>query len=154
MERAGVKHAYAATARYDPGLAWLGELVRGGAIGTVREMEYSFRLAFPLRTPWSWWDDLALGGGWLNQLLPHLLGSAMTITGGEVQRVVGQARPGRLQAPVVPDIHTFGALFSGDMEPTPDAAAHLDWRACDADGAFTTLMCGQTPQRGTCSSAR
>ncbi|MGH2409044.1 MAG: Gfo/Idh/MocA family protein, partial [Chloroflexota bacterium] len=97
VERAGVKHAYTATARYDPGIAWLSELVGDGAIGTVREMDYTFRLAFPLRTPWSWWDVLAEGGGWLNQILPHVLGTTMAITGGEVQRVMGQASPGRRQ---------------------------------------------------------
>ncbi len=147
VQRAGVKHAYAATARYDPGLAWLGELVRDGAIGTVREMDCQFRLAFPLRTPWSWWDDLALGGGWLNQLLPHVLGAAMMITGGEIQRVVGQARPGRPLAPVVPDIHDFEVLFSGKKDPTPEDAIHLEWRACDADGAFTALVTVSSPQR-------
>lgn len=139
-ESAGVKHAYTATARYDPGMAWLSELVGDGAIGTVREMDYAFRLPFPLRTPWSWWDVLALGGGWLNQVLPHVLGVAMSITGGEVQRVMGEARPGRQKAPVVPDIHNFEVLFSGEKDPTPEEAAHLDWRACDADGVFTALF--------------
>jgi len=146
VERAGVKHAYAATGRYDPSIAWLGELVGDGAIGTVREIACTFRLPFPLRTPWSWWDVLTLGGGWLNQILPHVLGVAMTITGGEVQRVMGQARLGRRQAPVVPDIHHFDVLFRGEKDPTPEAARHLEWRGCDADGAFTALM--------TISSAR
>ena len=138
-ERAGVKHAYAATGRYDPSVVWLGELVRGGAIGAVREIEYSLRLAFSPLTPWHWWDVLAEGGGWLNWSA-HMFGMLMTITGGEVQRVMGEARPGRRQAPVVPDIHDFRLVYTGARNPTPEEAAQLEWRACDADGAFTALF--------------
>ena len=35
--KAGVKHAYAATHRYDPSVAWLAELVKDGAIGQPGE---------------------------------------------------------------------------------------------------------------------
>jgi predicted dehydrogenase len=140
VERAGVKHAYASTHRYDPSVAWLGELVRDGAIGTLREIEYTFRLGFPPLAPWGWWDSLAAGGGLLNNWLTHVLGMVMTITGGDLQRVMGEARPGRQQAPVVPDIHDFRVLFTGEKNPTPEEATQLEWRACDADGASTALL--------------
>jgi predicted dehydrogenase len=140
VERAGVKHAYASTFRYDPGITWLGELVRDGAIGAVREIEYTFRAAFPPLSPWGWWESLAAGGGRLNGLFPHALGMLATITGGEVQHVMGHTRPGRQQAPVVPDVHDFRMLFTGEKNPTPEEAAHLEWRACDADAAISALL--------------
>jgi hypothetical protein len=102
-----VKHAYASTHRYDPSIAWLGELVRDGAIGTVREIEYTCRLALPPLSLWGWWDMLVAGGGVLINWFTHVLGMVATITGGDLLRVMGQARPGRPQAPVVPDIHDF-----------------------------------------------
>jgi predicted dehydrogenase len=63
-----------------------------------------------------------------------------TITGGEVQRVMGHTRPGRQHAPVVPDIHDFRVLFTGERNPTREEAAHLEWRACDAESAFSALL--------------
>jgi predicted dehydrogenase len=140
VERAGVKHAYASTFRYDPSVAWLGELVRDGAIGAVREVEYSLRGDLLAVAPWGWWSILAAGGGMLNGIFTHALGMLTTITGGEVQRVMGQARPTRLQAPVVPDIHDFRVLFTGEKNPTREEAAHLEWRACDADGDCSALL--------------
>jgi predicted dehydrogenase len=141
VEHAGVKHAYAATMRCDPSVVWLGELVRSGAIGTLREIEYAFRFSFmsPL-SPWTWWLDLASGGGSLNQLLPHTLGMLATITGGMVVRVVGEARPWRVRAPVVPDIHDFRVLFTGERNPTPEEAERLEWRTSDVDGGFSALL--------------
>ncbi|HWE64548.1 MAG TPA: hypothetical protein VHB98_22765, partial [Chloroflexota bacterium] len=133
-------HAYASTHRYDPSVAWLGELVRDGAIGVLREIEYTCRFGFPALSPWGWWDILAAGGGFLNGFFTHVLGMLATITGGELQRAMGQARLGRQQAPVVPDIHDFRMLFTGEKNPTLEEAAHLEWRACDADGAFSALL--------------
>lgn len=140
VERAGVKHAYGSTYRYDPSVVWLGELVRDGAIGALREIEYTLRFAFPPLAPWGWWDSLAAGGGFLNSFFTHVLGMVATITGGELQRVMGQAYPGRRQAPVVPDIHDFRVLFTREKNPTPEEATYLAWRACDADGAFSALL--------------
>jgi predicted dehydrogenase len=31
-------------------------------------------------------------------------------------------------------------LFSGERNPTPEEAAHLEWRACDAESAFSALL--------------
>jgi len=139
-QHAGIKHAYASTHRYDPSVAWLRELVQGGAIGVVREVEYTLRYRAEDLAPWTWWDSLAAGGGYLNNWFTHVLGMLATISGGDVQRVTGLARTGRLQAPVVPNIHDFRVLFNGEKNPTPDEAAHLEWRACDADSAFSAIL--------------
>ena len=47
VERAGVKHAYAVTHHYDPSVRWLAGLVRDGTIGTLREVEGTFRRYLP-----------------------------------------------------------------------------------------------------------
>lgn len=143
-ESAGVKHAYASTHRYDPSVVWLGELVRDGAIGAVREVEYTFRGGFPPLSPWGWWDVLASGGGFLNNWFTHVLGMLATITDGTVVRATGEARPTRPQAPVVPDIHDFRVLFTSEKTPTPEEAARLEWRACDGDGSFSALLTATT----------
>jgi predicted dehydrogenase len=139
-DRAGVRHAYAATQPYGPSVAWLAELVRGGAIGRLREIDGTFRSAAfqsPL-TPWSWADRVASGGGVLNNGLPHWLGILAAITGGGPVRVTGAALAGRERAPVVPELHDFRQLRA--QTPTPEAAAHLEWRACDADVGFSALL--------------
>lgn len=51
VNAAGVKHAYAATHRYDPSAAWLAELLRDGAIGKVGEVEATFRRHLHPLTP-------------------------------------------------------------------------------------------------------
>ena len=60
--RAGIKHALAATHRYDPSVRWLAELVREGAIGRLLDAEFAQRLFFAPLRPWSWADTVATGG--------------------------------------------------------------------------------------------
>ncbi len=140
VKDAGVKHAYAATQRYDPSVAWLNELVRDGAIGTLHEIVATFRINFPPLMPWSWIATLAAGGGLMNNTLPHFLGILETITGGELVRVMGETRLLIKEAPVVPDLHDFRAWLKKGSELTPEEAKHLEWRACDGDNAFSSLM--------------
>jgi predicted dehydrogenase len=135
---AGVKNAYAATHRYDPSVAWLAELVRDGAIGRVGEVEGTFRRHVHPLTPWTWYDSVALGGGLLHNALPHWLGILQRVLGGELEAVVGETRPVREKAPLVPDIHDF--RLRGARRPTPEEAASLEWRQCDADSGFTALL--------------
>lgn len=139
-ERAGIKHAYAATHCYAPGVAWLGELVRDGAIGEVGEIVMTARLNYPRLTPWSWVHTLAAGGGFLNNTLPHALGILERITGGRIIRATGHARVLVDRAPVVSDIHDFRALVATGAQLTPDQAAGLAWRPADADTAFVGLL--------------
>jgi predicted dehydrogenase len=135
---AGVKHAYAATHRYDPSVVWLAELVRDGAIGSVGEVEGTFRRHVNPLTPWTWYDSVALGGGLLHNALPHWLGILQRVLGGELQAAVGETRRVRERAPVVPDIHDF--RLRGARRPTAEEAAGLEWRDCDADSGFTALL--------------
>jgi predicted dehydrogenase len=136
---AGVKHAYAATHRYDPSVAWLVELLRSAVIGPLQHISYTVQASHtgPL-TPWSWADSLALGGGSLNNAFPHMLGILATLGGGQLVRAVGEARVLRRRAPVVPELHDFRQR--GSRTPTPAEAERLEWLPCDADRAFTALL--------------
>jgi predicted dehydrogenase len=138
VRQAGVKHAYAATHRYDPSVAWVAELLREGTIGNLLEVEGTFRRRIPELTPWSWYDTVATGGGLLHNAFPHWLGILMTATGGEPQRVMGEVRVLRQRAPVIENLHDFRER--GQRMPTPEEAARMEWRACDADSAFSALL--------------
>ncbi|GIX05860.1 MAG: hypothetical protein KatS3mg115_0263 [Candidatus Poribacteria bacterium] len=140
VRQAGVKHAYAATHRYDPSVAWLAELVRDGAIGTLWEMEMRIRTGFPRPMPWSWMRMLASGGGVLNNLLPHLLGIFERVTSGQVVRAMGAAKVYSTKAPVVPDIHDFREWIRTGAALTPEQLSALEWRPCDADDAFVAIL--------------
>jgi predicted dehydrogenase len=133
VQRAGVKHAYAATHRYDPTVAWLAELVADGVIGSLTEIEATVTFGPPELTPWGWMDSLAAGGGILNQGFPHSAGMLERVTGGRITRAMGYARCDRTRAPVVPDLHDFRQRWSD--RPNAGEAAELEWRACDADGS-------------------
>ncbi|NOU97150.1 hypothetical protein GC093_28570 [Paenibacillus sp. LMG 31456] len=138
VQQAGVKHAYAATWKYDPSIMWFSELALSGSIGKIREIDCSYRIfrGGNLK-PWTWWSRLETGGGLLNNGLPHILGILANITGGLPLRVTGEARVLRDRAPVVlHDIHDFRRQNT----PTLEEAEKLEWRDCDSDGAFTALL--------------
>ncbi|WP_308636276.1 Gfo/Idh/MocA family protein [Paenibacillus silvisoli] len=138
-DQAGVKHAYAATWKYDPSYVWLSELAQSGDIGAIQEIDCCFRMQRDgAISPWSWWDSLAAGGGFLNNALPHLLGILSSVTGGVPLRVTGEARVLRERAPFVTDLHDLRLSYA--HTPTAEEAEKLEWRACDADGAFTALF--------------
>jgi predicted dehydrogenase len=139
VEQAGVKHAYAATHRYDPHIAWLAELLHNDMIGGLREIEVLGRYSLVTElTPWFWWDSLATGGGALNAGLTHILGILETVIGTQVVKVTGEARVLRQRAPVVPELHDY--RLRRTETPTAAEAANLEWRACDADNAFSALL--------------
>lgn len=135
---AGVKHAYAATHRYDPSVVWLAELVKDGTIGRVGEVEGTFRRHIHPLTPWTWYDSVELGGGLLHNALPHWLGILQRVLGGRIQAAVGETRRVRERAPVVSDIHDF--RLRGAMRPTAEEAERMEWRECDSDSGFTALL--------------
>jgi predicted dehydrogenase len=139
VERAGVKHAYAATHRYDPSVVWLAELVYDGAIGELRELDVTWRRGhfFPPLAPWTWMDIVAAGGGVLNNGLPHWLGMLERMIGGPLHRVTGEAQVLRHRAPFVPGIHDLRQVWT--HAPSPEDASELTWRECDAEGAATML---------------
>jgi predicted dehydrogenase len=152
VEAAGVRHAYAATHRYDPSVAWLAELVRDGTIGTLREILWTSRFNFPPLLPWSWALSLEAGGGALNNALTHFLGMLERILDGPLVRATGEARLLADKAPVVPGIHDFRHWIGKAQELTPDAAEGLEWRACDADGAFSACSASVRPGAARCRS--
>ena len=75
------------------------------------------------------------------------LGILATVTGGGPVRVAGAALAGRARAPVVPALHDFRQLRA--QTPPPEAAAHLEWRECDADVGFAALLRFAPDQAGT-----
>ena len=145
MERTGLKTAYASTHRYDPSVAWLAELIQQGTIGDLLEIEGTFRRHTAPLTPFGWYDRLESGGGLLNNAFPHWLGILTSLTGWQIARAMGESRVLRHTAPVVPDIHDFRER--GKRAPTADDAQHLEWRACDADNAFSALLRYRNSQR-------
>ena len=148
VERAGIVHAYAATGRYRPHVAWMSELVEQGAIGDLYEIDVLERQAqpFPPMMPWGWWSSFRAGGGWLNQTTTHMLGMLETIVGGPVRRAVGETLRVHERAPVIPGIHDFRQLMRGEIPPVEDPAA-LAWREVDIDEAASVLLTLDTPRR-------
>ena len=142
VKAADVKHAYAATHRYDPGYARLNELIQEGVIGTLHEIVVTTRgrRSPSLVMPWSWMLTLDAGGGALNNGLPHLLGILQTVTAGEAVRAMGEARVLTTEAPVVPDLHDYRDWLKQGGKLTRENAALLEWRPIDADNAFSALM--------------
>lgn len=80
-ERARVKHAYAATSRYDPAFAYTRALLAEGLIGQVREIEYMLHTSASPLWSYSWFHQLGLGGGGLNNGFTHQLGQVLFMTG-------------------------------------------------------------------------
>ena len=145
VRSAGVKHAYAATHRYDPSVTWAARLLREGVIGSLTEMDFVLIAPFiKATTPWSWNDVLADGGGMLNNALPHFLGMIETIVDGKVTWATGEARVLRESAPFVPDLHDWRQVMGAEL--TEEEAGKLECKECDADGAFSALLKVDGPQ--------
>lgn len=83
-------------------------------------------------------DSQALGGGMLNNGATHVFAMLERIIGGRLLQATGEARTLRHTAPVIPNLHDYRQIFS-DMPSAAEAAA-LEWRACDADHAFSALL--------------
>jgi predicted dehydrogenase len=138
VERAGVKHAYAATGCYAPAIIHVQALIAQGAIGQLREVESVLRWYLPIAAlPYSWVHQLEQGGGLLNNIFVHKLAQVLRATGGTVRAAVGEARPSADPSPVGPPIHDFRELF-GPIEGW-DPAQATEWRQGDADMAYTVM---------------
>ena len=138
-ERAGVKHAYAATQQYDPSIMWMAELLHSGIVGQLQEVDALFRVnGTQAYRPWGWMDQLATGGGMLNNGLSHILAILERTIGGQVMRVTGTAQVLRRRAPYVDSIHDYRQLNM--QEPSAEEANRMEWRDCDADNAFSALL--------------
>jgi predicted dehydrogenase len=136
VERAGLKHGYAATGRYAPTIQQTRQLLADGIIGRVRDIESFARLNVPMwRFPYCWLHRLELGGGMLNNLFTHHLAQVLYVTQGAVHAIAGEARLLSDRAPVGPTIHDFRQLFALAGTWNPEQAT--EWRAADADMAYT-----------------
>ena len=145
--QAKIKHAYAATHRYDPSTSWVAELLAKQTIGQLQEIDLSLKVPYmKASTPWGWMDSLAQGGGLLNNGLPHFLSVLEKMLAGKLQAVVGEARVIRKKAYYVPDIHDYRHFLS--KEVTATEGAEFAWRDCDADNAFSALLQFETKLAG------
>ncbi len=139
----GLRHAYAATRRYDPSVAWLSDLVQGGNIGKVQraEVHVSARLEAPL--PFSWVVRLDQGGGLLNNHFPHLASILERVLGGTIRHASGSARFDLHEAPVMPRIHDYRDLQ--EQANTMDPSQATEWLRCDVDTAYEAQLALDTP---------
>jgi predicted dehydrogenase len=136
VERAGVKHAYAATGCYSAAIIHAQALIAQGAIGRLREVESVLRWFIPIgEMPHCWLHQLEQGGGMLNNVFVHKLAQVLRATGGVVRAAMGEARASASPIPVGPPIHDFRELF-GRIEGW-NAAQATEWRQGDADMAYT-----------------
>ncbi len=139
-QNANVKHAYAATGLYGPVTFWLRELLQQGRIGQPHEVMFAMRLNISPLMPWSWLDSLSHGGGALNNVLPHLLGTLETCLDGKIVRVKGEAQVRRTQAPIDDSLHDIRAAMAKGRELTEAEAQQMEWRTSDSDGTAWVLL--------------
>jgi predicted dehydrogenase len=143
VEAAGVKHAYAATQRYGPEVAWLAELLRDGAIGELIEVVGVFRSppgTPPSVRPWVWMADVRAGGGRLFNGFTHDLAILGTILGSPPLRVMGRVQTSRYEATVVPGIHDIRQAGAVLKTVTPEYAATLPRRGVTAEEGFSAIL--------------
>jgi predicted dehydrogenase len=144
VEKAGVKHGYAATGCYAPAIIHTQMLIAQGLIGRIYEIESVIHLNLPLLLPYCWLHQLDLGGGLLNNVFTHLLAQVLRATGGVVQAAAGETRTLIERTPVGPTIHDFRDVFPllGTWAPTQAS----EWRPVDADLAYTIIVQLRLPQ--------
>ncbi len=143
VENAGVKHAYAATHHYDLAFAHAEELLSGGLIGRVREIEYRFHLDRSPLLPYHWSHQLSKGGGSLYASLTHGLTQLRRATGATVIAATGEARTLIDRAPIGPEIHYYRDLSEHTIDP--EQAEACEWGVVDSDQAYTVLLELQMP---------
>lgn len=137
VEAAGVRHAYAATRRYDPSVQALAAWVRAEPLGRLLEVEVRLTSALVAPLPWSWVLDLAQGGGLLNNHFPHVLAILETVLGGTVARASGTACFDISSAPVLEEIHDYRSHVERIEVLSPDEIAALEHRPTDADTRYS-----------------
>jgi predicted dehydrogenase len=151
VERAGVKHGYAATGCYGAPYLHVRTLLAQGLIGQVREIEYLLHLgSLPPTLPYSWFHQLKEGGGMLNNVFTHQLQQVLLMTGGTIMAAMGATRCHLDRAPVGPPLHDFRQLFSSVL--TAEQAVAAEWRPCDSDFGYTVLAQLQLPDGQTATA--
>lgn len=142
---ADVRHAYAATRRYDPSVQALAHWVREAPLGQPMSVEVNLQSALVAPLPWSWVLDLAQGGGLLNNHFPHILAILETVLGGTVARASGTAHFDIASAPVVDGIHDYREHVARIEAMPPSEVAELEHKPCDADTRYTADLVFDTP---------
>jgi predicted dehydrogenase len=137
---AGIKHAYAATLRYDPSVSWLTELVQTGVIGDLRNMFYELRMDHPPFEAFGWWSMVATGGGPINNFFTHMLPIFESVAGGEVVRAVGTSSQTHHRVPVMPSWVDERMRVRPETYPPLEELATLEWRDFDAETDVTALL--------------
>jgi predicted dehydrogenase len=135
VEKANVKHAYAATGCFAPVMMQAQKLLSEGLIGQVRETELIMHMNTSLYQPYHWFHQLDQGGGWLYQGLTHFLTVIASITGARVVAASGEARRLIERAPVGPTLHDFREFSQAAMEPEKVE----EWREVNSDSSFTVM---------------
>ena len=138
VRTAGVRHAFASTHQYDPSVAWVRELLGQGIIGVLQQVQVSIASQAARLRPWTWANDLASGGGMLNQGQPHVFGILERLIGGEITGATGWADRIERMLPVVPGVHDHRELSRFSL--TPEQAAQYPQRMADADTAQVMLL--------------
>lgn len=137
VEHAGVKHAYAPASCLSPAITVARDLVADGLIGTLTGVESTHHAGWGLPRPYSWMDDLNLGGGALNNLFTHKLAQVLRVTGGTPASIAGEARNFRPRVPVGARVHDFRELF---RPLTGEEVEAMPWRPADADTSYSVIM--------------
>ncbi len=147
VDAAGIKHAFAATHRYDPGTVYLAKLIREGSIGALRHIDFTFCGPFDdLLAAWDVNETLHYGGGIMNMGFTHQLGMIERIAAGPVVAVAGEARVNRTRSPVFSlDYHDTREREDHKRSLTEEQASQLEWRPRDGDDAGTVLFQVDSP---------
>ena len=144
VEDAKVKHAFAATHQYDPGVTYIRHLIlKERIIGELKEVDIEYtrlvdKTSPNMVKPWNWVSSILYGGGPLNNGLTHKLGMLEKMTGQQVVATVGAARFITKKAPIVSNIYDFRDWCNTEIPMK--TAVNLDWRDCDAETEYSAFF--------------
>jgi predicted dehydrogenase len=138
VRQAKVKHAYGASSCVAPVFGHVRSLVAGGLLGTLTSIEFHTHFGLARPTVYSWFHDLAQGGGMLNQIFTHALGQVILVTDGVPKQVTGEAKCQNSKVPIGPPLHDFRQWFS--IEPNVEDQDPSQWRTADADTEYALML--------------
>ncbi len=134
----GVRTAYAASYRYQPQVTKVRDLVQGGSMGRVLEVECVSHYHWPKTMPFGWPHRLDQGGGRLNNNFTHKLAIVQRVVGGEILEAMGEARNDLGRAPVAGSVHDFREYRT--LGEALGAGADHEWAVVDSDWSYTVLV--------------
>ena len=134
----GVKTAYAASYRYQPQALYARELVQGGTLGQIHEVECVSHYNWNKMMPFGWPHRLDQGGGRLNNNFTHKLAIVQQVVGGEILAAMGETRNDLKRAPIGERVHDFRDY----SKRAPDMAKseQHEWAEVDSDWSYTVLV--------------